>query len=103
MSLSVNLAGRYTDESNFGSAETYSVKGVFAPTDWLSFRATYGTSFRAPNLGEQFGGRVTGFANPSDPCRVPGVAVPFPDNDGDGTQGEDDDDRRVYEADLRST
>ena len=98
--LSVNLAGRYTDESNFGSAETYSVKGVFAPTDWLSFRATYGTSFRAPNLGEQFGGRVTGFANPSDPCRVPGVAVPFTDNDGDGTQGEDDDDRRVYQADL---
>jgi iron complex outermembrane receptor protein len=59
-------------------------KGVFAPTDWLSFRASYGTSFRAPNLGEQFGGRVTGFANPSDPCRVPGVAVPFQDTDGDG-------------------
>lgn len=93
--LTVDLAGRYTDESNFGSAETYSVKGVFAPTDWLSFRASYGTSFRAPNLGEQFGGRVTGFANPSDPCRVPGVAVPFQDTDGDG-----EDDRRIYDANL---
>jgi iron complex outermembrane receptor protein len=81
--LSVNLAGRYTDESNFGSAETYSVKGVFAPTDWLSFRGTYGTSFRAPNLGEQFGGSVTGFANPSDPCRVPGLAYQFVDTDND--------------------
>lgn len=81
--LTLNLAGRYTDESNFGSAETYSVKGQYSPTDWLSFAATYGTSFRAPNLGEQFGGSVTGFANPADPCRTPGITVPFTDFDND--------------------
>lgn len=95
-SLSVNLAGRYTEESNFGSAETYSIKGVYAPTDWLSFRATYGTSFRAPNLGEQFGGRVTGFANPNDPCRTPGIAVPFGDYDNDPSTPE----TREYVASL---
>ena len=94
--LSVNLAGRYTDESNFGSAETYSVKGTYAPTDWLSFRGTYGTSFRAPNLGEQFGGRVTGFANPNDPCRTPGIAVPFTDFDNDPNTP----DTRNYDPDL---
>ena len=92
--LSLNLAARYTDESNFGSAETYSVKGTYAPTDWLSFRATYGTSFRAPNLGEQFGGRVTGFGNPGDPCRVPGIAYQFLDTDNDDTT----DPVRVYVA-----
>ncbi len=83
--LSLNLAGRHTNESNFGSAETYSIKGQYAPTDWLNFRATYGTSFRAPNLGEQFGGRVTGFGNPADPCRTPGITVPFTDFDNDPT------------------
>jgi iron complex outermembrane receptor protein len=81
--LTVNLAGRYTDESNFGSAETFSVKGQYSPTDWLNFAATYGTSFRAPNLGEQFGGNVTGFGNPADPCRTPGITVPFTDFDND--------------------
>lgn len=98
--LSVNLAGRYTNESNFGSAETYSVKGVWAPTDWLSFRSSYGTSFRAPNLGEQFGGRVTGFGNPADPCRVPGIAYQFLDTDNDPATP----DVRVYvpEADPRA-
>ena len=98
--LSVNLAGRYTNESNFGSAETYSVKGIWAPTDWFSLRSSYGTSFRAPNLGEQFGGRVTGFANPSDPCRVPGIAYQFLDTDNDPTT----DPVRVYvpSADTRS-
>ncbi|MEP3891149.1 MAG: TonB-dependent receptor [Hellea sp.] len=83
--LTLNLAGRYTDESNFGSAETYSIKGQYAPTDWISFAATYGTSFRAPNLGEQFGGNVTGFGNPNDPCRTPGITVPFTDFDNDPT------------------
>lgn len=83
--LTVNLAGRYTDESNFGSAETYSVKGQYSPTDWLDFAGTVGTSFRAPNLGEQFGGNVTGFGNPNDPCRTPGITVPFTDFDNDPT------------------
>ncbi|MEP3654589.1 MAG: TonB-dependent receptor [Litorimonas sp.] len=81
--LTLNLAGRYTNESNFGSAETYSVKGQYSPTDFLSFAATFGTSFRAPNLQEQFGGSVTGFANPADPCRTPGITVPFTDFDND--------------------
>lgn len=83
--LNVNLAARYTDESNFGAQETYSVKGQYAPTDWLSFRGTYGTSYRAPGLGEQFGGASESFVNPGDPCRTPGLTVPFTDFDGDPT------------------
>jgi len=83
--LTVNFAGRYTDEDNFGSENTYSVKGQYSPVNWLTFRGTYGTSFRAPNLGEQFGGSVTGFPVVTDPCRVPGVTVPFVDHDNDPT------------------
>jgi len=92
--LTVNGAARFTEEDNFGSEVTYSIKGQYAPTDWLSFRGTYGTSFRAPNLGEQFGGRVTGFSNPNDPCRTPGVTVPFSDFDNDPSTPE----TRNYDA-----
>lgn len=74
--LSFNLAGRYTEEENFGEETTYRIQGQYAPVEYLRVRGSVGTSFRAPNLGEQFGGRVTGFADPNDPCRVPGLTVP---------------------------
>lgn len=94
--LSVNFAARFTEEQNFGSETTFRIQGQYAPVDWVRARATFGTSFRAPNLGEQFGGRVTGFANPNDPCRVPGIAVPFVDDDNDPTTPE----IRLYNPDL---
>ncbi|MEO1188745.1 MAG: TonB-dependent receptor, partial [Pseudomonadota bacterium] len=83
--LSLNLAARYTSENNFGEETTYRIQGQYAPVDWLRGRASFGTSFRAPNVGEQFGGRVVGFvpASFSDPCRVPSLAVPFGDYDND--------------------
>ncbi len=94
--LTLNLSARYTDESNFGGESTYGIKGVYAPTDFLTFRGTYGTSYRAPDLGQQFGGNVTGFENPSDPCRVSALATPFVDHDNDPTTG----DQRVYNRAL---
>ena len=96
--LSLNLAARYTEEENFGSETTYRIQGQYAPVDWLRARATFGTSFRAPNLGEQFGGRVVGFGNPNDPCRVPGLAVPFDDYDNDPNTP----DTREYNPDLET-
>jgi iron complex outermembrane recepter protein len=49
---------------------TYKIGGNWAVTDWLRFRGTYGTSFRAPALFEQFKANETGFvANRQiDPC-----------------------------------
>lgn len=68
----LNLSGRYTSEENFGSEFTYSVKGDLRPTDWLRIRSTYGTTFRAPNLREQFlAGQAGTIAGTADPCRVP--------------------------------
>lgn len=60
---------RYTDESNFGSDTTYRIRGQYKPNDWLSLSSGFGTSYRTPNLREQFlanqGGGVGGGA---DPC-----------------------------------
>ena len=96
--LSLNLAGRYTNESNFGSESTYRIQGQYAPVEWLRARASFGTSYRAPNVGEQFGGRVVGFGNPADPCRTPGLTVPFGDYDNDpGTP-----DTREYQPNLEN-
>lgn len=73
--LRVNLSGRYTDEENFGNEFTYSGKVDFSPTDYLRLRGTYGTTFRAPNLREQFlAGQAGVIAGGNDPCVVPSIA-----------------------------
>lgn len=83
----LNLSGRYTDEENFGNEFTYSIKADVSPTDFLRFRATYGTTFRAPNLREQFlAGQAGVIPGPNDPCVVPAEAqgpgdVYLPDQD----------------------
>ncbi len=72
--LNINAAARWTEESNYGAAWTYSVKGIYKPVDWMTFRGTYGTSYRAPNSREQFLLGGTGFLNVTDPCIVPEAA-----------------------------
>lgn len=82
----VNLSGRYTSEENFGSEFTYSIKGDLRPTDWFRIRSTYGTTFRAPNLREQFlAGQAGTIAGGADPCIVPTIAR-LPGNIYDPTQ-----------------
>jgi outer membrane receptor protein involved in Fe transport len=68
--LTLNVSGRYTDYQSYGSDETYKIGGIYSPTRWLSFRGSYGTSYRAPALYEQFLGSTTGFlsAASTDPC-----------------------------------
>jgi outer membrane receptor protein involved in Fe transport len=67
--LSLNASGRYTEYKSYGGQWTYKFGGLLAPTDWISFRGSYGTSYRAPALFEQFLGRTTGFLGSStDPC-----------------------------------
>lgn len=97
--LTLNLAGRYTSEENFGDEGTYRIQGVWAPNDWLTFRATYGTSFRAPDVGEQFGSQLADQASvrgAGDPCLAPGIAFAFETDPADPTGPE----LRVYDPDL---
>ncbi len=67
--LTLTASARYTDYKSFGSGSTYKVGGVYAPTGWLSFRGSYGTSFRAPAIYEQKLGGQSGFLSAqTDPC-----------------------------------
>jgi len=67
--LDFDGAVRYTDESNFGTETTYRARAAWTPIDALSFSATYGTSFRAPNLREQFlADQFGGVGGNLDPC-----------------------------------
>ncbi len=67
--LTINGSFRYTDYDSYGDDTTYKVGLVYQPIDMLTFRATYGTSYRAPALFEQFVGASTGFlSNTADSC-----------------------------------
>jgi iron complex outermembrane receptor protein len=67
--LTLNLSGRYTDYQSYGDDTTYKVGLSYVATNWLSMRATYGTSYRAPALFEQFQGGTSGFlSSQTDPC-----------------------------------
>ncbi len=67
--LTLNVSGRYTDYESYGADWTYKATGIYSPVEWLAFRATYGTSYRAPALFEQFQGATSGFLSSTiDPC-----------------------------------
>lgn len=67
--LTLNGSARYTDYDSYGSGWTYKVGGLWSPFRALTFRGTYGTSYRAPSLSEQFQAPTAGFlSNTVDPC-----------------------------------
>lgn len=72
--LRINLAGRITDDEFYGTNETYSIKLGWQITPSLLLKGTYGTSFRAPNLRENFLAGQSGFNGVFDPCAVPADA-----------------------------
>lgn len=69
--LDVNLSGRILEEEFYGGASTYSAKVGWRPFDNLLLKANYGTSFRSPNLRENFLQPQSGFLTVLDPCAVP--------------------------------
>ena len=73
--LVVNVSARWTDDEFYGGAWTHSYKMAYRPINSLLFRATTGTSYRAPNLRELFIVPQTGFLNVFDPCLIPGRAL----------------------------
>jgi len=72
--LRLNLSGRATDEEFYGFAKTYAVKLGWRPIDQLLLKMSHGTSFRAPNLRENFLLGQSGFPGVVDPCAVPNEA-----------------------------
>ena len=97
--LNVDIAGRLTDEEFYGTNYTYSLKAGWRPVSALLLRVTYGTSFRAPNLRENFLAGLSGFNTLFDPCAVPDAAF---DSAAGGYQAQDDErDPTILENCLR--
>jgi len=66
----ITVSGRYSNYSNYGSNGTYKVGIDWQVTDWLTFRGTHGTAFRAPELYEQYLADQSSFLGQLsiDPC-----------------------------------
>lgn len=84
-SLALKAGLRFDDYSLFGSETTWQLGVEFNPMQQLKLRATGGTVFRAPTIGELFAGQADSFPTYTDPCNVadisalPGCAQPAPD------------------------
>ncbi len=67
--VTLNVSARYTNYDSYGSDNTYRGALIYQVTPAIGLRSSYGTSFRAPDLYEQFLGDQTGFiSNLNDPC-----------------------------------
>ena len=67
-SLEVNGALRHSSYSISGSSTTYTLTGLWKPVHDVLLRTAYSTGFRAPSLGELFGGRSRFDLPANDPC-----------------------------------
>ncbi|MEH6437766.1 TonB-dependent receptor domain-containing protein [Massilia sp. DD77] len=66
--LSFNLATRHSDYSNFGVTNNSKASFMYKPVKDLLFRGTWAEGFRAPTLGDTFGGGGQSFDTFLDPC-----------------------------------
>ena len=76
--FNLRASGRYTEVDTVGDGdETYKIGANWQVNDWLRFRGTYGTSFRAPHLFELFLADQTSFLSQRaiDPCIQWGLAL----------------------------
>lgn len=74
--LELSLAARHDDYSDFGSTTNPRYGLTWSPTESLSLRASYSTSFRAPAIGEEARFSADGLLG--------GEIVAFPSADGSG-------------------
>jgi iron complex outermembrane receptor protein len=66
--LELNVAARNSDYSTSGSESTYKASLLWRPIETLSFRGSVSTGFRAPGIGELFGGAARQDFTFLDPC-----------------------------------
>ncbi|WP_294123303.1 TonB-dependent receptor [Sphingomonas sp.] len=67
-SLEATGAVRHSSYSISGSSTTYTIHGLYKPVQDVLVRGAYTTGFRAPSLGELFGGRSRFDLPTADPC-----------------------------------
>lgn len=66
--LSFNLATRHSDYSNFGVTNNSKASFMYKPVKDVLVRGTWAEGFRAPTLGDTFGGGSQSFDSFLDPC-----------------------------------
>ena len=66
--VDISAAARYFDYSTFDSGVTGKIGLRWRPTETLLFRGAWAEGFRAPSIGELFGGRTRFDAAIADPC-----------------------------------
>ena len=64
----LNVAARRSDYSTSGAEATYKISSLFRPVDSLALRGSLSTGFRAPGIGELFGGAAREDFSFMDPC-----------------------------------
>ena len=66
--LSIDLATRYSDYSNFGTTTNSKASFMWKPVNDLLTRGTWAEGFRAPSLGDTFGGGSQTYDTYLDVC-----------------------------------
>lgn len=66
--LTLEGAYRYSDYSTLGGAESWNLRGGWAPYSDLRLRGTVSQTVRAPNVNELFSPLTSTTARPLDPC-----------------------------------
>ncbi|GAA4488558.1 TonB-dependent receptor plug domain-containing protein [Gluconacetobacter asukensis] len=66
--LTIDGQGRWSHYNTFGDAYNWKASINYAPISDIRFRATLGTSFRAPTLTELYSGHQIGYNSGNDPC-----------------------------------
>ncbi|WP_169303126.1 TonB-dependent receptor domain-containing protein [Thalassotalea mangrovi] len=73
-SVDLEAAMRFFDYDTFGSDNTWKLGLTWRMNDIIMLRSVASTAFRAPTVGELFGGQSDSYTNYSDPCN--GVGGP---------------------------
>ena len=68
--LTLDVAGRASNYSTIGNAESWKVNLVWAPIRDIALRGSVSQAVRAPNITELFGPEVGATARPADPCDI---------------------------------
>ena len=66
--LDLTLGARWVDYSNFDAEAVFDLALQYQPNETVTLRAGYGEAFRAPTVGELFGGATESNPIIEDPC-----------------------------------
>ncbi|HUU04170.1 MAG TPA: TonB-dependent receptor [Myxococcota bacterium] len=69
-SLTADLAGRFSRYNTFGSEFTYRTGLSYSPIADFMLRGVFSTAFRAPAIGDLYGGVAVSYEALTDPCAM---------------------------------